>query len=82
VTAMVNFINAWGAFIVPLVLNSNPKDTPGSIAIYQFLRENGVVNFGQLASYSVLFALPVVALYLIASRYISGAFTFSGGLKG
>jgi multiple sugar transport system permease protein len=82
VTAMVNFINAWGAFIVPLVLNSNPNDTPGSIAIYQFLRENGVVNFGELASYSVLFALPVVALYLISSRYISGAFTFSGGLKG
>jgi multiple sugar transport system permease protein len=82
VTAMVNFINAWGAFIVPLVLNSNPSDTPGSIAIYQFLRENGVVNYGELASYSVLFALPVIALYLIASRYISGAFTFSGGLKG
>jgi multiple sugar transport system permease protein len=82
VTAMVNFINAWGAFIVPLVLNSNPSDTPGSIAIYQFLRENGVVNFGELASYSLLFALPVVVLYLIASRYISGAFTFSGGLKG
>lgn len=82
VTAMVTFIAGWGSFIVPLVLNSDPSSTPGSVAIYEFLRVNGVVNYGQLAAYSILFALPVVALYLIASRWISGAFTFSGGLKG
>ena len=37
VTSLVAFINAWGAFVIPLVLDSNPNDTPGSIAIYQFL---------------------------------------------
>jgi multiple sugar transport system permease protein len=82
VTAMVTFIAGWGSFIVPLVLNSDPSSTPGSVAIYEFLRVNGEVNYGQLAGYSILFALPVVVLYLIASRWISGAFTFSGGLKG
>jgi len=82
VTAMVTFIAGWGAFIVPLVLNSDPNSTPGSVAIYEFLRINGVVNYGQLASYSILFSIPVVVLYLIASRWISGAFTFSGGVKG
>jgi multiple sugar transport system permease protein len=82
VTAMVTFIAGWGAFIVPLVLNSDPTTTPGSVAIYEFLRINGVVNYGQLAAYSILFSIPVVVLYLIASRWISGAFTFSGGVKG
>jgi len=81
VTALVTFINAWGAFVIPLVLNSNPSDTPGSIAIYQFLTENGQIHFGDLAAYSILFALPVIVLYLIASRRISGAFTFAGGIK-
>jgi multiple sugar transport system permease protein len=81
VTSLVAFINAWGAFVIPLVLNSNPSDTPGSIAIYQFLTENGQIHFGDLAAYSILFALPVVVLYLVASRRISGAFTFSGGIK-
>jgi multiple sugar transport system permease protein len=81
VTSLVAFINAWGAFVIPLVLNSNPNDTPGSIAIYQFLTENGQIHFGDLAAYSILFALPVVVLYLIASRRISGAFTFAGGIK-
>jgi multiple sugar transport system permease protein len=82
VTAMVTFIAGWGAFIVPLVLLSDPTSTPGAVAIYEFLRVNGVVNYGQLASYSILFSIPVVVLYLIASRWISGAFTFSGGVKG
>ena len=31
VTAIVTFINGWGAFLIPLVLNSNPSDTPASI---------------------------------------------------
>ena len=82
VTSLVAFINAWGAFVIPLVLDSNPNDTPGSIAIYQFLTENGQIHFGDLAAYSILFAVPVVVLYLIASRRISGAFTFAGGIKG
>jgi len=81
VTSLVAFINAWGAFVIPLVLNSNPNDSPGSIAIYQFLTENGQIHFGDLAAYSILFAVPVVVLYLIASRRISGAFTFAGGIK-
>jgi multiple sugar transport system permease protein len=81
VTSLVAFINAWGAFVIPLVLDSNPNDTPGSIAIYQFLTENGQIHFGDLAAYSILFAVPVVILYLFASRRISGAFTFAGGIK-
>lgn len=81
VTSLVAFINAWGAFVIPLVLDSNPNDTPGSIAIYQFLSENGQIHFGDLAAYSILFAIPVVILYLVASRRISGAFSFAGGIK-
>jgi multiple sugar transport system permease protein len=80
-TAMITFIGAWGAFVIPLVLDSNPADTPGSIAIYQFLTANGQVNFGDLAAYSILFAIPVVAIYLVVSRKLSGAFTFAGGIK-
>jgi multiple sugar transport system permease protein len=82
VTAIVVFINGWGAFVIPLVLNTNPHDVPGSIAIYQFLGAYGTVHFGPLAAFSLLFSLPVLFLYLIAARQLSGAFSFSGGLKG
>lgn len=82
VSAMVTFVHAWSAFAIPLVLNSNPRDVPGAIAIYQFLGEQGVVEWGPLAAYSLLFALPVLAVYGVAAKHIAGGFVQGGGLKG
>jgi multiple sugar transport system permease protein len=82
VTAILTFINSWGAFLIPLVLDANPSDTPGAVGIYQFMSANGQVQFGQLAAYSVLFSVPVIILYLISSRWLSGGFSFAGGVKG
>jgi multiple sugar transport system permease protein len=82
VTAIYTFINAWGAFLIPLVLDSNPGDEPGPIAIYNFMGSHGFFDFGQLAAFSLLFSVPVVVLYLIMSRYFSGGFTFGGAIQG
>jgi multiple sugar transport system permease protein len=82
VTAIVTFINAWGAFLIPLVLNSNPADTPGSVAAYNFLSAFTTPKFGQLGAYSLLFSLPVLILYLAMARRLSGAFSFGGSLRG
>jgi multiple sugar transport system permease protein len=82
VTAIYVFINAWGAFLVPLVLDSNPNDNPGPIAIYNFMGSHGFFDFGQLAAFSLMFSVPVLVLYLIMSRFFSGAFTFGGAMQG
>lgn len=82
VSAILTFINSWGAFLIPLVLDANPSDTPGAVGIYQFMSANGQVQFGQLAAYSVLFSVPVIILYLISSRWLRGGFSFAGGVKG
>jgi multiple sugar transport system permease protein len=82
VTAVYNFISAWGAFVVPLVLDANPDDQPGTVAIYQFLGAHGFVQFGQLAAFSLLFSLPVVILYLLIARSFRGGFAFGGGVRG
>lgn len=82
VTAIYTFINAWGAFLVPLVLDSNPNDQPGPITIYNFMGSHGFFDFGQLAAFSLLFSVPVIALYLVMSRFFSGAFTFGGAIQG
>ncbi len=82
VSAILTFINSWGSFLIPLVLDANPADTPGAVGIYQFMSANGQVQFGQLAAYSVLFSVPVIILYLISSRWLSGGFSFAGGVKG
>jgi multiple sugar transport system permease protein len=82
VTAVYNFISAWGAFIVPLVLDSNPDDQPGTVAIYQFLGAHGMIQFGQLSAFSLLFSLPVVILYLLIAQSFRGGFAFGGGVRG
>jgi multiple sugar transport system permease protein len=82
VTAIYTFINAWGAFLVPLVLDSNPNDQPGPITIYNFMGSHGFFDFGELAAFSLMFSVPVIVLYLIMSRFFSGAFTFGGAIQG
>jgi multiple sugar transport system permease protein len=82
VTAIYTFIQAWGAFLVPLVLDSNPNHQPGPITIYNFMGSHGFFDFGQLAAFSLMFSVPVVALYLVMSRFFSGAFTFGGAIQG
>ena len=82
VTAIVTFINAWGAFLVPLVLNSNPSDTPASVSAYNFLSAFTTPKFGQLGAFSLLFSAPVLALYLLMARRLTGAFNFGGSLRG
>ena len=81
VTSIYTFIQAWGAFIIPFVLNSNPDDQTGPVEIYNFMGSHGLFNFGDLAVFSLLFSIPVIVLYLVMSRYFSGAFTFGGAVK-
>jgi multiple sugar transport system permease protein len=82
VAALFTFMNAWGQFIIPYVLIQSANKQPASVAIYEFLTANGQVMYGPLAAYAVLFSVPVLVLYWILSRHISGAFTFSGSVKG
>ena len=64
------------------MLDANPGNTPGAVGIYQFMSVNGVVQYGPLAAYGILFSLPVVVLYLICSCWLNGGFAFAGGVKG
>lgn len=82
VTSIYTFINAWGAFLIPFVLTSSPDNQVGSIEIYNFMGSHGLFQFGDLAVFSLLFSLPVIVLYLVMSRYFSGAFNFSGAVRG
>ena len=82
VAAMLTFVNSWGAFLLPLVLDNNPSELPGSVGIYQFLSANRGAEYGPLAAYSLLFCVPVVIAYLISVRWVNGGFAFAGGVKG
>jgi multiple sugar transport system permease protein len=79
VVAIWAFVNAWGAFLIPFVLLRSPQKLPASTAIYSFYSEAGSPNIPLVASYSLLYALPVLILYLLVNwRY---GFRFFGGIK-
>lgn len=82
VVAIFTFVGMWGNFFVPFVLLLSPDQLPASVSIYTFFSQYGEVQFGQLASYSLIYSFPVVALFLFLSRKLGGAFAFGGAVKG
>ena len=82
VIALLAFINAWSNFLIPFILfTSHATDKyPLSIAIFRFQDEMGLLKIGLIASYSLAYALPVVAVYFWISRKYG--FGFFGGIKG
>jgi multiple sugar transport system permease protein len=79
--AIYAFVNAWGSFVVPLVLISDPTQQPGPIAIFGFIGAANV-RYGDIAAFSLLYSVPVFILYAIMSRLFTGGFTLGGALKG
>lgn len=76
------FVGAWGNFFVPFILIQTSSLDPAAVTIYQFFSQYGMVAYGQLAAYSILYTVPVVVLYVISSRWLGGAFNFGGAVKG
>jgi multiple sugar transport system permease protein len=79
--AIFGFINAWGNFLVPLVLMPNPAQAPSPVAIYGFFGGNGI-RYGQVAAYSIMYSAPIVFLYIAMSRLFRGGFAQSGAIRG
>lgn len=81
VVGIFTFIQAWGNFFVPFVLLLDPAKLPASVNIYNFFGQNGMVAYGQLAAYSILYTAPVLGLYLVVSRWLGGGFSMAGAVK-
>lgn len=80
VVGVWSFLAAWTNFFVPLIILQSPNLLPASVTIYSFFGAYGQVNYGQLAAFAMLYALPAVALYTLVSRFFVKG--ISGGLKG
>ncbi|WP_425553804.1 carbohydrate ABC transporter permease, partial [Isoptericola hypogeus] len=76
------FIQAWGNFFVPFVLLLSPEKQPAAVSIFAFFGQYGSVAYGQLAAYSMLYSLPVIALYVLVSRISGSGFSLAGAVKG
>jgi multiple sugar transport system permease protein len=74
-------ILAWGEFIVPYILLSEPSLLPISVGILNFQGNYASTSPNVVAAGGILAMLPAIATFVILQRFIVRAFT-SGAIKG
>ena len=79
VVAIWTFVNAWGAFLIPVVMLRSPENMPASVALYSFYSEAGTPIHTLVAAYAFLYGIPVLVLYLLVNWRFG--FRFFGGIK-
>ncbi|MFI5773981.1 carbohydrate ABC transporter permease [Streptomyces sp. NPDC051658] len=74
------FIDSWNAFLWPLVIGQDPSAWTAQIALSTFLTSQ-TINLPGLFAGAVVTIAPLVAMFLVAQRYIVEGIATSG-LKG
>ena len=77
---MINFLNAWNDFTIPLYLLPDPDK---SVVLHQVYRFYGTFTASwNLVSVTILFAiLPVLIVYIFGQKYIISGMV-AGSVKG
>lgn len=78
--AIFGFVNAWGNFLAPLVLIPELAQQPSPIKVFEFMSGN-VVRYGDIAAFSLVYAAPVVLLYLLSGRVFRSGFVLGGAVR-
>ncbi|MFF2031208.1 carbohydrate ABC transporter permease [Arthrobacter sp. NPDC058192] len=72
-------VQVWGNFLVPYLLLRSPSKSPAAVVMYTFYTEGGQPNLALISAFSLLFSIPVVAMYFFVNRRYG--FRFHGGIK-
>lgn len=75
--AILLFINTWNEYLWPLLVAPSAADTTIQPGLALFISPENP-QYGPLLAAAMLSSLPVVAIYLLASRRITDAFLHSG----
>ena len=73
------FVQAWGNFLLPFLLLRDVDAQPAAVLLTTLKDEGGSANLNVIPVFSLLYAVPVVALYLFVSKRYG--FRFHGGIK-
>ena len=77
--AVWTVVQVWGSFLTPFILLRDPDKQPAAVLVRTFYTEGGSPNLALISTFSLLYSIPVVLMYLFAwSRY---GFRFHGGIK-
>jgi multiple sugar transport system permease protein len=71
--------NVWGSFLQPFILLRDPDKAPGAVILYTLYTEGGAPRLDLISTFSLLYSLPVIVMYVFVSRRYG--FRFHGGIK-
>ncbi len=77
---VLNILNVWNEFLMPLYLLNNSGNWPMTLSIYNFFGQFQS-NWAYVSADVVLTILPVILIYLVAQRWILSGVS-SGAVKG
>jgi multiple sugar transport system permease protein len=72
-------VNVWGNFLMPFLLYRTPEKQPAAVTLNNFYTEGGQPNLALISTFSLLYSIPVVIMFLFVSRRYG--FRFHGGIK-
>lgn len=79
VIAIWTIVNVWGNFLIPFILIRGQDLAPAAVVMFNFYTEGGQADLKLISAYSLLYSIPVVAMYAFVNwRY---GFRFFGGIK-
>ncbi len=79
-SAIFAFVNAWGNFLMPVVLINSLAEQPAPVHLFGFMGSNSI-DYGAIAAYSIIYSLPVIALFIGMSRQFKAGFSLGGAVK-
>ena len=79
--AIFNFLGLWNQFLLPIALNTNPKNYVLTQGMASYQSQAGyAVDYGGLFAAVVITVTPVLVVYLIFQRQLQGSVT-AGSVK-
>src|SRR5207302_1168129 len=64
--AVWTVVQVWGSFLTPFILLRDPDKQPAAVLVRTFYTEGGSPNLALISTFSVLYSIPVVLMYLVS----------------
>ena len=76
--ALFCFVSQWNNYFWPLVMTNDAKLRPLTVGIAMLKDAEGLVNWHVIMAGNTILVIPIVIIYIFASRQIVKAFVYSG----
>lgn len=76
--ALFSFVSHWNDYFWPLVMTDSTAVRPLTLGIAMLRQTEGISNWHIIMAGNVVLVVPILIVYLFASRQIVKAFVYSG----